>query len=418
MHYELALHLVPEHSFVEVAGTLSLPILEDNTSEALFLLNRRFQLNSLRCAECAEHTFEAAKHDVYMYAPDAAPLTVRFRRELQAGDRVQLQFAYGGRPVPVRSATGSPGPNWVELALYDAWFPMQHESRSFTYDVSITVDPTWQVSGGGQLTRASVGKWRLQQAIGTFDINIVASRSLRNFTLEDSALPLRIDYVGLDGDTVKRMGRTTTAIASQFAAWFGDTASEGLTIVFADRSRGGGYSRPGFICYERAYMSRLPEAELSAALAHEIAHLWWSGAPVETWEDWLNESFAEYAAAMFVRTFHGQKAFDSRLSDYRKETTDTRAIRGIDRKSPQAYAALYKKGPLILHQLEKAMGQEAFGRFLAALIQEEIHSTERLLSRLEEFSSRDVRQHLEFMLAASGPIPDGRRPGGQPMPGR
>jgi hypothetical protein len=285
---------------------------------------------------------------------------------------------------------------------------MQQESGSFTYDVSIAVDPAWQVSGGGQLTRTSAGKWRLRQAIGTFDINVIASRSLRSLKLTDSALPLRIDYVGLDEDAVERMGRTTAAIASQFATWFGDTTSGGLTIVFADRSRGGGYSRPGFICYERAYMSRLPESELSAALAHEIGHLWWSGAPVETWEDWLNESFAEYAAAMFVRTFHGQKAFDSRLSDYRKETADTPAIRGIDRRSPQAYVALYSKGPLILHQLERTMGQEEFGQFLAVLVQEKIHTTEGLLSRLQQFSSRDVRQHLELMLAASGSVPDGR----------
>jgi hypothetical protein len=62
-----------------------------------------------------------------------------------------------------------------------------------------------------------------------------------------------------------------------------------------------------------AYSSGSGELDrLLFTLTHEVAHFWWSGAPSVTWENWLNEAFAEYSALMYVRKFEGVEAFDTR----------------------------------------------------------------------------------------------------------
>jgi len=46
----------------------------------------------------------------------------------------------------------------------------------------------------------------------------------------------------------------------------------------------------------------------------EFSHLWWSNAPTDTWEDWLNEGFAEYGAPRAVRQRIGKAAFQSLIN--------------------------------------------------------------------------------------------------------
>ena len=51
-----------------------------------------------------------------------------------------------------------------------------------------------------------------------------------------------------------------------------------------------GYFRKGLIV-----LSDLPSEKIAidAFLAHECGHIWATGANINSWEDWLNETFAE-----------------------------------------------------------------------------------------------------------------------------
>ncbi|MDT8401169.1 MAG: hypothetical protein RQ743_05700 [Bacteroidales bacterium] len=44
--------------------------------------------------------------------------------------------------------------------------------------------------------------------------------------------------------------------------------------------------------------------------AHEISRLWWLRADANTWEDWLNEGFAEYTALVVLRELYGKEYFE------------------------------------------------------------------------------------------------------------
>jgi hypothetical protein len=102
---------------------------------------------------------------------------------------------------------------------------------------------------------------------------------------------------------------------------------------------------------------------------------------------------------MAVRESHGGNAFEDELAAFRKETAGAPAIRGIDRNSPDAYRVLYMKGPLLLHRLERAMGEEKFRELLRAFIEKRNRSTADLLALVEQIGSAKLSQELDAGLS-------------------
>ena len=78
----------------------------------------------------------------------------------------------------------------------------------------------------------------------------------------------------------------------------------------------GGYLRRGLIFLGDG---PLQGTEAAYTLAHETAHNWCTGAPADTWEDWLNEGTAEWAAFLFLRS-RGDAAAADRILAQRRET--------------------------------------------------------------------------------------------------
>jgi aminopeptidase N len=114
-----------------------------------------------------------------------------------------------------------------------------------------------------------------------------------------------------------------------------------------------------------------------------------------TWQDWLNESFAEYSAVLLMRDWHGRAVSGGILARYEREAQEAKPIWGFDRNDRSAQATLYRKGPVLLSRLESRMGEPAFRRLLAALVTRKVRTTEDFLATLQELTSADVRQSFE-----------------------
>lgn len=76
----------------------------------------------------------------------------------------------------------------------------------------------------------------------------------------------------------------------------------------------GGYSRKNFITLNSGSFNEY----ILRNTAHEISHFWWNKAPVESWHDWLNESFAEFSALQYLRHARGEEAYAKRVEMYRE----------------------------------------------------------------------------------------------------
>ncbi len=133
-------------------------------------------------------------------------------------------------------------------------------------------------------------------------------------------------------------------------------------------------------------------------MAHEIAHLWWHGAPADSWEDWRNESFAEFSALLEVRRLFGDEQYLSLIEKYSAETKDAPPIWGINRGHEAAYKALYRKGAILLHDLSQAIGANKFLEFCRALLSSRPDNTKGLLDILASITSKGVRGEFERRL--------------------
>ncbi len=117
---------------------------------------------------------------------------------------------------------------------------------------------------------------------------------------------------------------------------------------------------------ERKLTTAEHRADLLRYLAHEAAHFWWTLAPADTWEDWLNESFAEYSALLLIRDRFGEEEFRTRMDRKRESAEGTPPIWGFDRgdtsteeKSMQVQAVLYNAGPQPTSPASKAASPAA-----------------------------------------------------------
>jgi peptidase M1-like protein len=137
-------------------------------------------------------------------------------------------------------------------------------------------------------------------------------------------------------------------------------------------------------------------------LAHEIAHQWW-GHQIDTSSDddeWLSESFAEYASGIFVKEYQGAKRFQRTLEEWKKNARvgDPEApISAANMLSgPNAFDyriyLLYNKGPYVLHMLRVQLDDETYSKVMRS-VQETYKnrniSTEMLLSQINRVTGAD-----------------------------
>ena len=112
--------------------------------------------------------------------------------------------------------------------------------------------------------------------------------------------------------------------------------------------------------------------------AHEIAHQYW-GTVVKSpgpEEQWLEESFAEYCAALFIRDAKGKSDYEMLVARWKSRAKLANDVAPIalanridmpnDREMENEYRTglLYGKGPYLLSVLHKEVGEETFLTFL------------------------------------------------------
>ena len=122
-------------------------------------------------------------------------------------------------------------------------------------------------------------------------------------------------------------------------------------------------------------MNQLFSQGINERFAHEIAHQYWGQVvkmPSDE-EQWLTEAFAEYCAAVFLKTHRDPSIYKS-LEKHWKRRADFANDAGPIALANRIYdpvteeeirsGLLYDKGPLLLAALHKEVGDEVFFTFL------------------------------------------------------
>lgn len=238
--------------------------------------------------------------------------------------------------------------------------------------------------------------WEMKQPWENFDNVILASPMLKSRRINDNGTTIELIYTDFPDAGADSALQCCHNALKFFRRLYKIAGDEDIYMKFLLSASGtsGGYSRKNFIMLS----SRTFNEYVLKNTAHEIGHFWWNKAPVESWHDWLNESFAEFSALQYIRHARGEKAYAAYIDAYRKETRHIRPIWGIDRNDREAHLALYRKGSVLLADLLVRVGEEPFFNFLAGVIQAHITDTSAFLDFAESRLGRKNRDWIEKRL--------------------
>ncbi len=367
-----------------------------------FLLHEDLQVRALEGDAVQEWSYIDLPPGAF--APEGRGVRVSLSEPQGVGRDTLIEVAYSGcigtvTDFEINRITGE----WVELGLYSPWFPVvwQDSDRlALTYCIDVSVPGHYQVVGAHAVDMDGE-RYRLSSSAAVQDVVLLAAPRFHTVTGEGEGLGVTVSVTEEGGrEAAAALVDTGMWILSHYRELLSDDTARKVVMVVAPRSVGGGYVRDSFIVLSDDALGDLEDDGIRSFkwLAHEFAHLWWYRASAETWEDWLNESFAEYFAVQAVSAWHSPDAAEAIMQDKRKRARDLPPIRGIARGSGEAHAVLYHKGCVLLDRLADRIGRDRFTELARALIAENVASTRRFLQQLERVADRDAARDFGCML--------------------
>ena len=391
-HYNLDVNINVEQKNVDVKGTLLIDF--EYQDSITFYLWRNSTMTKVICDKKElPYTFDTIKPLPLPFIGNAGKLVVVNPKR---GNEPQLiKFEYRCDMQGNMVGFGKMFTNeWIEMGYYSAWYPVHEESRDFISEVRVSIDKDFKISGSGLVTKKDA-YWHMTQPWESFDLLLVASKELEAKKIEKKNIHVETVYVTFPESDIDSIVAAFTDVLEFYNPRFGNQDGEVYLKFIIDPTEGtGGYGRKNLIRLKASNFSYY----FKLGIAHELSHSWWQKADTKIWEDWLNESFAEYSMLLYLRERIGTELYNETLERYRRNSENMPAIWGIERTSDRAYTTLYEKGSLLLIDLEAKLGVENMTTFLRILIDKSINNTADFLKVLEEFSSQEIRDWFESEL--------------------
>jgi hypothetical protein len=217
------------------------------------------------------------------------------------------------------------------------------------------------------------------------DFPVVLAGSYRYEEETREGMTVRVaSYAMKNASAFKKLANLAFSVIKYYEGFLGPFPFRELNIVEIN-DFGWGQAPPGtlFITKEAfnpimGETNNLFSGGVNHRFAHEIAHQYW-GTVVKRpgpEEQWLEEAFAEYCAALFIRDAKGKGDFEMLVARWKlraklaNDVTTIPLANRIDMPNDRELEAeyrtglLYGKGPYLLSVLHREVGEETFLTFL------------------------------------------------------
>ena len=399
-HYNVDLHILPEKGSLQAKVEMFYSGVEKPSRYLEFYLHKGMKIRTVNGNVPLNYKFDV--DHPFSFTPESRILSIELKRPLEENELLHLTFEYEGDIGLTTFEVNRITPSWVELGLYSPWFPWQPDLGQFSYDIRLQIDPSYEVVGLGKVDRFDKGSWHISQSQPSMDMIIMASNRFQRQRAVVEGLTVELSYVDEADWIAKDILEKAVETLRCYTGWFGPICSNEVKIIIAPRSEGGGYARTAFVVVAHIEAESYNEYKVRYLMniAHECAHLWWANAPVNSWEDWLNESFAEYSALMAVRELFGTESFQNIIAEKHKRSEGMPPIKGIKRDDEKAFTVLYDKGCLVLYGLEQMVGKETFLKLLKQTTTQKVSSTEEFLQLVAREVDSEVAAQMDQMLTS------------------
>ncbi|HUP89373.1 MAG TPA: amidohydrolase family protein [Longimicrobiales bacterium] len=383
-NYRGDVHISPETRHIRASWTITFPADSTTRDSVAFLLNPGLKVSKLTGPLVRSFVDTTTTNRI---------LIVRFKRFLKVGETTAIHLAYEGEPTFGSDHINGISENWIELGLDSFWHPVFADfSKRIIGQWNVHLPAGWKaVASGTTTTRNNVVTFRNTTPL--IDLAFGASRSLKNA----AGTAASVFHVGADSATVTRILKTAGSCAMYLNTRFGEKEKlPPAKIVLAPRE-GPGYARQNYIVITDA--ARMDDVALSRFVCHEFSHFWSSNAVSSGPENWLNESFAEFAAGRYVRDQFGADEYAKVLAQWREALNDSAPVWTAELTRRPGARIAYRKAPALLDALERRIGNEKMNDFLRRYMTERVGRTVHLLALLDSADASWFRVRLADHLA-------------------
>ncbi|NZA28620.1 hypothetical protein H0E84_19785 [Luteimonas sp. SJ-92] len=317
----------------------------------------------------------------------------------------RLELDYSGPLTGGENSVAAFAEDRIELSVDNMWFPVREDiGLRFTVDAVFEGIPADYVAvSQGEVTRTEDGAVRMIRTRSDVDLPLIAARGLRSEALSGAGF----HATDPDGVLTSLFRKHAAQAGEFFRDWFGPIR-EPFRIVVLSREQTMGYVRSGYMVLSdggaagrEAAKEDFPEANPAKHIAHEFAHGWWSPADPLTEHYWLSESVAEYAAIRYVEATFGIADAQRMIERLRERGEAAGPVIGHGRPSGDQ---LYRRGPLLLFELEEAVGRAALDRTLATLGRDPPRETAQFLQALTAEAGAEAAAGFDAALRRDGPL--------------
>ena len=312
--------------------------------------------------------------------------------DLDAGETFTLEVILNGAPDAGTSGTG-----WIHQGdlVYTAallpgdtasWVPLNDTPTdpavfSVTIDAGVgtaVISGTPMTANGETTWETPVAVSEVGMAVGAFekrDVTSVSQPEVAVWTLQGQIPPSEQAIDNVVGDML--------SFHESFLGPF-PFPTLGLTKI---QGLPGGNSTPGLI-----FLGVFDQL----TMAHELVHQWIGGSvgTASSRDAWLREGIPEYLAISWLTSQEEESSLQERLrSMYEQIAPSTRAPRDVSDIGDRSDSAVFVRGPLAIHALHVAMGDQAFRAGLVQLTSEyegRSVSTEEFIDVMQSQSDLDV----------------------------
>jgi hypothetical protein len=334
-------------------------------------------------------------------------ITVLLPRTLAAGERVILEVSYEGELVEQLQ-------NTRDFLLRDTvnWLPRHPDAHLTRFDLTFRVPERYRVTSGGRLAGERVEDGtRILRWVTASPVRALMAFHYGQFDVETvdapGVPPIQVwanrNRLGFAPGNRQQTLETLTGALDTFSDLFGPYAFDTLTVT--ETPSYGAQAFPGLVLLSFQAFGELNATAAAYLRAHEVAHQWWG--TLVGWRDyrdqWISESFANYAAALYVldgrgeagefaeivdtwrrdltgevtlaigqgRAYYGMSAARVRESDGHEAGPLVTGYRLASNEKPMEWELIgYEKGAMVLHMLRAMLSDPGTGddvRFRALL---------------------------------------------------
>lgn len=269
----------------------------------------------------------------------------------------------------------------IHFSYYNCWYPEEFMFEDGA-EVSIHIDDTWTVVGGVYDSERKLWRYHTPKNQRIKDCNVLALNRVFYSSVDSDVLTVFCKK-GKE-DICREYISIYRSVCDFYVSLYGKNKVEKTNLVFIDvPDRHGAYFRRGLI------VNSNPPGLVSGerhGLAHEIGHAYGGGADTNSWEDWLNETTAEWSALLYEEE-HDPESFENALNECREwHGNGPLRLREAGDARPDN---VHETGTLIYEKIYQQYGKDAVKSLLVIFDSLEVKNTQSFLDAIRS-SGKEV----------------------------